>query len=293
MVWKPDEPQEEEGVAEDAVVVDEGPRLSVLGLPIDGVGSRWDEEIATPPSTAIDSAPTVASMVEQYDAQSQDGLSVLGLPSLTPDEIAWRRGEDAAPPPQTAFASVDSPTPPSSYHPASASATPFSDDVWGATPPQGYAQSSQTHFGYVQPNEGMRELAGWWRRVAAYLVDVIISSALYFVLVITLLLTGGSDSGVASFLLLLIGVGSSIGLSIYNVIIQQGRTGQSWGKRILGVELLDDYSATPIGPMKCFVRQLAHMVDGMAFYIGFFWPLVDSKRQTFADKICSTVVVKV
>ena len=41
----------------------------------------------------------------------------------------------------------------------------------------------------------------------------------------------------------------------------------------------------------CFVRYLCHFVDSLACYIGWFWPIWDTKRQTFADKIVSTVVV--
>jgi uncharacterized RDD family membrane protein YckC len=40
-----------------------------------------------------------------------------------------------------------------------------------------------------------------------------------------------------------------------------------------------------------FVRDLAHFLDGI-FYIGYLWPLWDPKRQTFADKVCSTVVLE-
>jgi len=34
-----------------------------------------------------------------------------------------------------------------------------------------------------------------------------------------------------------------------------------------------------------------HIVDGLSLFIGYLWPLWDKKRQTFADKIMSTVVV--
>ena len=40
-----------------------------------------------------------------------------------------------------------------------------------------------------------------------------------------------------------------------------------------------------------FVRQLAHIVDSLVCYLGWLWPLWDSKNQTFADKIMSTVVI--
>ena len=40
-----------------------------------------------------------------------------------------------------------------------------------------------------------------------------------------------------------------------------------------------------------FVRQLAHILDGIPCYIGYLWPLWDAKRQTFADKVIGTYVI--
>jgi hypothetical protein len=36
-------------------------------------------------------------------------------------------------------------------------------------------------------------------------------------------------------------------------------------------------------------RQICH---GLKFGIGYLWPLWDGKRQTFADKIVGTVVIR-
>ena len=41
-----------------------------------------------------------------------------------------------------------------------------------------------------------------------------------------------------------------------------------------------------------FLRQLCHYLDG-AVYIGYLWPLWDPMRQTFADKLMKTVVIKI
>ncbi len=47
----------------------------------------------------------------------------------------------------------------------------------------------------------------------------------------------------------------------------------------------------PMGAGLCFVRQLAHYADSLVCYLGWFWPLWDSRNQTLADKIMNTVVV--
>jgi hypothetical protein len=46
----------------------------------------------------------------------------------------------------------------------------------------------------------------------------------------------------------------------------------------------------PLGVGMCFVRELAHIIDSIPCYIGYLWPIWDPRRQTFADKLCSTVV---
>jgi len=70
----------------------------------------------------------------------------------------------------------------------------------------------------------------------------------------------------------------------------QGRTGQSWGKQALKLRLLSESTGQPIGAGMAFVRDLAHIVDSLACYLGWLWPLWDAKRQTFADKLVKTVV---
>jgi len=105
------------------------------------------------------------------------------------------------------------------------------------------------------------------------------------------------DTGNAGLMILgglLVGVGLllMLGIQIWNRAFKQGRTGQSIGKKSMGIRLVDEHSGQPIGAGMAFVRDLAHTLDGFA-YIGYLWPLWDSKRQTFADMILGTVVVEV
>jgi uncharacterized RDD family membrane protein YckC len=80
-------------------------------------------------------------------------------------------------------------------------------------------------------------------------------------------------------------------VSGYNRWFLAGRTGQSWGRKALGITLLDEQTGQPIGAGKAFLRDLAHFVDSVICYIGWLFPLWDAKRQTIADKIVRTVVV--
>jgi uncharacterized RDD family membrane protein YckC len=83
----------------------------------------------------------------------------------------------------------------------------------------------------------------------------------------------------------------SLVFNIYNLVIRQGRTGYSLGKTVVGIKLVRISTGQPMGAGTCFVRQLAHIVDGLVCYLGWLWPLWDSRRQTLADKIMGTVVV--
>jgi uncharacterized RDD family membrane protein YckC len=92
-------------------------------------------------------------------------------------------------------------------------------------------------------------------------------------------------------LVMLLGLIIVIAFWVWNVCIRQGRTGYSLGKTALGTKLISEHTGQPIGPGMSFVRQLAHLLDGLVCYLGYLWPLWDRKRQTFADKIVSTVVL--
>ena len=79
---------------------------------------------------------------------------------------------------------------------------------------------------------------------------------------------------------------------MWNICLKQGRTGYSIGKGVVGIKLIKLDSGQPMGAGLSFVRQIAHVVDGLPCYIGYLWPLWDAKRQTFADKIMGSVVIQ-
>lgn len=62
---------------------------------------------------------------------------------------------------------------------------------------------------------------------------------------------------------------------------------------MVGLRLISEATGEPIGAGMAFVRDICHILDSLACYIGFLFPLWDAKRQTFADKIIHTVVIPV
>jgi uncharacterized RDD family membrane protein YckC len=186
--------------------------------------------------------------------------------------------------------------PPDPNQPYGQQPPPYGSPQPYGTPAQGgYGQPVPAPGGYVPDQPGFymgRTLANWPQRVGAYLIDYLIAAIPAFLAV---LLFSGTDpgeapnagAGLVAFLLYLV----SLGVWIYNRAIQQGRTGQSWGKQVLNLRLVRMADGQPMGGGMSFVRDLAHILDALPCYIGYLFPLWDARRQTFADKIMSTVVL--
>jgi uncharacterized RDD family membrane protein YckC len=137
-----------------------------------------------------------------------------------------------------------------------------------------------------------RQLANWLQRVGAYLIDQLIVAIPFTIAgLLAGTLSNGSGSGAGVTLLAVVLYAVGLGLVIYNRFILQGRTGQSWGKQVLGLRLLRMSDGQPIGAGMAFVRDLCHIVDALPCYLGYLWPIWDNRRQTFADKIIGTVVI--
>ncbi|MBP7929144.1 MAG: RDD family protein [Acidimicrobiia bacterium] len=71
-----------------------------------------------------------------------------------------------------------------------------------------------------------------------------------------------------------------------------GSTGQSPGKKIAGVRVIDARTGQPIGAGRAFGRYLCYIISGMVCYLGFFWAIWDPRKQAWHDKIVGTVVIK-
>jgi uncharacterized RDD family membrane protein YckC len=149
-------------------------------------------------------------------------------------------------------------------------------------------------------------LAHWGNRVVATLVDFLYTLPGLVVAMIGMIfiavgsptrsrgvVTNPGNSALVTFgaVLALVGWLAYAVIGLYNLIVVQGRTGQSWGKRRIGLRVIHEHRGVPLSMGMNFVRNLCHWVDGI-LYIGYLWPLWDYKRQTFADKIMTTLVIK-
>jgi uncharacterized RDD family membrane protein YckC len=133
------------------------------------------------------------------------------------------------------------------------------------------------------------ELAGWWIRVGAYLIDVVILAIGLFVVV-------GIGFAISDALgLILLVVGLIVVWLGYWTYFEGGERGQTIGKRACGIRVVSEHGG-PAGYGKAFARNLVARVIGLAPIVGLvdvLWPLWDSRKQCLHDKAGSTLVVRV
>ncbi|MEU2426219.1 RDD family protein [Streptomyces sp. NPDC007851] len=158
----------------------------------------------------------------------------------------------------------------------------------GVPPQQGYGYPQQPGYpqqgGYGYPQQGYGATppyANWGQRFLGTLVDGLVFLVPYILVLFS------SKAAVLG----IIGGLAFLGLAIWQ-LIQEGRTGQTIGKKALGIRLVKEATGQPIGVGMAFVRRIAHILDSLACYLGWLWPAWDSKRQTFADKVCGTIVIR-
>ncbi|WP_103502670.1 MULTISPECIES: RDD family protein [Streptomyces] len=165
-------------------------------------------------------------------------------------------------------------------------------------PGYGYPQQGQPQPGYGYPQQGghanpygshvPNDYAGWGSRVVARILDMLILGVVPAILmVIGTPTTEGDSFGPTYFL----GVLLSIGGWIYFAYLL-GTTGQTPGRKAVNIQVLKESTGQPLGFGMAVVRYVLDIVNALPCYLGYLWPLWDAKKQTFADKIVGTVVVR-
>jgi uncharacterized RDD family membrane protein YckC len=166
---------------------------------------------------------------------------------------------------------------------------------WGAQQPA-YGQPQQA-WGGAQPGYPAQggygapagNYAEWGSRAIAGLIDYVAPIVVFYLLVGVI----GGTAGDVTVVLITSAIGylGLIGYQLYNSIYLQGTTGQSFGKKVAKIKLISEQTGQPVGFGNAFVRQLCHFIDGLPCGAGYLAPLWEEKKQTWADKIMSTVVV--
>lgn len=140
---------------------------------------------------------------------------------------------------------------------------------------------SYSQPGYAQQSHGRSSgpRAGFWRRFAAVIVDGIILGIVEIVLLVAL-------GRLGYFLFIIVGVG-------YYTVLEGGPTGQTLGKKALGIRVISFESGGEIGYARAFVRYIGRIVSAVVIFIGYLWMLWDREKQCWHDKFAGDVVVPV
>jgi uncharacterized RDD family membrane protein YckC len=181
-------------------------------------------------------------------------------------------------------------------------------------PPQyGYGQYG---YGYGAPAAGP-PFADFWSRVGAYFLDALFGFLLLIpgiAAAIALLFVGpretytgedefgdptSFDFATVPFIAGAVAVGLAwlIFTYCYQYGHLQGRKGQTWGKKILGIKVVDKHTGRPIGFWRgmgrWFLPQVfSQFTCGIFGLLDILWPLWDAKKQALHDKLMNSYVIK-
>jgi uncharacterized RDD family membrane protein YckC len=121
--------------------------------------------------------------------------------------------------------------------------------------------------------------AGFWRRFVAALLDGIILGVIGGILGAILTDNDNAASG----------VGLVLGILYYTYF--EGSSGQTLGKKALGIRVVDLAGGGSIGFGRAFIRYIGRIVSAIPLLLGYFWMLWDKEKQTWHDKFAGSVVV--
>lgn len=79
----------------------------------------------------------------------------------------------------------------------------------------------------------------------------------------------------------------------YRVWLEGGRRGQTLGKRLFGIRVINLKNGGPIGHGQAALRVICSWVSGIALGFGYLAMLWDDEKQTWHDKWTDSVVVPV
>lgn len=129
-----------------------------------------------------------------------------------------------------------------------------------------------------------------WRRLASAIYDLLPLAALWFLLAAGAVALNRGEAVVDSAGRLLF-----VGLLLVTVLylgISYARGGQTLGMRAWHVRI-QDASGRPLPAGRAYLRAAAGIIQLLPLGIGLWWALIDRERQSLADRLCRTRLVRV
>ncbi|MDP7704474.1 MULTISPECIES: RDD family protein [unclassified Mycobacterium] len=134
-----------------------------------------------------------------------------------------------------------------------------------------------------------KALAPWHVRVAAFSIDVLAGLAVATTMA---LVSFTLPPYRAWWWVCMVVCALAVLAVLVNRLLLPTVTGWSLGRAQFGIAVARR-DGTDVSPWWLLLRDLAHLLDTAALLVGWFWPLWDSQRRTFADMLLRTEVLRV
>jgi Mce-associated membrane protein len=129
-------------------------------------------------------------------------------------------------------------------------------------------------------------VASWLSRAGAFAIDVLFGVPVLATLALVALTT--PLYGWLWWLSIVVGGLVFLVIALNRLLLPAVR-GWSLGRAQFGIAVVRRDGSAP-GPWRLLARDLAHLLDTAALFIGWLWPLWDARKRTFADLLLRTEV---
>jgi uncharacterized RDD family membrane protein YckC len=132
------------------------------------------------------------------------------------------------------------------------------------------------------------EFAPHGERLVAYIFDILIVGVIYVLALIGLV--------IVSVAVPIVGIPLLIAAAILIPLLYfpwfWARGGQTPGMKVFGLHVVRDRDGGTLSWGSAILRLIGYWINGLVFYLGFIWILIDKRRRGWHDLIAGTVVIK-
>ena len=136
-------------------------------------------------------------------------------------------------------------------------------------------------------------LASWLARAGAFALDVLFGTGVIAVLALLAYLALTVPQPGWLWWVYTVAAAVIFLLMAVNRLLLPAITGWSLGRAVFGIRVVHRRDGAAVGAWRLLARDLAHLLDTAALFVGWLWPLWDSRRRTFADLLLRTEVRRV
>jgi uncharacterized RDD family membrane protein YckC len=166
------------------------------------------------------------------------------------------------------------------WQPQSGFMAPYAPPMQGGYPPPYGRPPYGQMWGYGQTSfGGSPEYAGFWIRLAAYVIDSLVISMVFFYSFLALFTPSG-------FILIPL-----VAFGYYPYF--WSKRGATLGMEVMGLRVVRAIDGGPIDVRTAIVRMVGFYINGMAFDLGFAWVAFEPRKRGWHDMMADTVVIHV